>query len=293
MRNGDMTMKNLKMSLIMITFFFLCLSLNTTTIDFGREGFTIGGLPAQSYAGEFDDLNLISVEDEIELGKDLSREVEKKYPLYPDSEVQRYVNDLGFFLSRYAPNEYGIPMTVKVVTDEEVNAFTVPGGTIYLNSGLFKKVDTEAELAGVIAHEMGHAVKRHGTQQLTRMYGINLLLGLFFGENTAEWKYVVADLFSSVGLLAYGRDAEFDADRLAVKIVNKAGYNPNEFLIFLYKLKEMEEDEPTLLVEFLSTHPDIDERIEKVKRVISKTTSVTSRPIINTARFDYIKPKIR
>jgi predicted Zn-dependent protease len=247
----------------------------------------------QDFGFDFDDFNLISVEEEIEIGTELSREVESEYQLYPDNEVQRYVRELGNRVAPSAPNVDKIPLTVKVIKDDEVNAFTIPGGYIYVNSGLIRRVDTEAELVGVIAHEMGHAVKRHGTEQLTQIMGVNMVMGLLLGSDAPDWQYLVGDLFSSVGLLAYGRDHELEADRLAVRITHAAGYDATQFLTFMYKLQELENTEPSALTEFFSTHPATSERISNIKTEISQLGAKDGRPIVNTRSFNNMKRRIR
>jgi len=247
----------------------------------------------QDFGFDFDDFNLISVEDEIEIGKELSKEVESEYQLYPDNEVQRYVRELGKRVAPSAPNADNIPLSVKVIKDDEVNAFTIPGGYIYINSGLIRRVDTEAELVGVIAHEMGHAVKRHGTEQLTQIMGVNMVMGLFLGSDAPDWQYLVGDLFSSVGLLAYGRDNELQADRLAVRITHAAGYDATQFLTFMYKLQDLEDSEPSALTELFSTHPSTSERITNIKTEISQLDTKNTRPIVNTRNFNNMKRRIR
>jgi len=258
--------------------------------------FLLAAPVAQRAAGQdfdFGDFNLISVDEEIEIGKEMSREVEKEYQLYPENEVQRYVRELGSRIAAYAPNTDNIPLSVKVIKDDEVNAFTIPGGFVYVNSGLIRRVDTEAELAGVIAHEMGHAVKRHGTEQLTQIMGVNMVMGLLFGSDAPDWQYLLGDLFSSVGLLAYGRDNELQADRLAVRISHAAGYDATQYLNFMYKLQELEDSEPSALTELFSTHPATFERISTIKTEISQLDSKNTRPIVNTRSFDNMKRRIR
>ncbi|MBN1881121.1 MAG: M48 family metalloprotease [Deltaproteobacteria bacterium] len=267
------------------------ISLMITVLLIAASGVRIAA--GQDFGFDFDDFNLVSVEEEIEIGKELSREIEKEYQLYPDSEVQRYARELGARIAPHAPNTDNIPLSVKVIKDDEVNAFTIPGGYIYVNSGLIRRVDTEAELAGVIAHEMGHAVKRHGTEQLTTIMGINLVMGLLLGSDAPDWQYLVGDLFSSVGLLAYGRDNELQADRLAVRISHAAGYDAAQYLTFMYKLQEMEDSEPSALTELFSTHPSTSERISTVKAEISQLDSKNTRPIVNTRSFDTMKRRIR
>jgi predicted Zn-dependent protease len=249
--------------------------------------------PAAAQEINFGDFNLISVEDENRMGKEMSAEVEKERPLLSDGVVQRYLRDLGNKLAKYAPNTAKIPLTVRAVKDDEVNAFTIPGGYIYVNSGLIKRLDSEAELAGVISHEMGHAVRRDGTKQLTRMYGMSFLLNLVLGSDAPQWQQIAGDLFSTVGLLAYGRSAENEADRSAVRITRAAGYDPNGFLNFLKKLQTMEKSQPKLLTELFSTHPETAGRIATVEREIATLPPPTKKLINNTVKFNSIRKRIR
>lgn len=236
--------------------------------------------------------NLISIEDETAMGREMSAEVEKEHPLLRDGQVQRYVKNLGGRLGRHVSGNPGIPMTVNVVVDDEVNAFTIPGGYIYVNSGLIKRLDSEAELAGVIAHEMAHAVNRDGTKQLTRMYGISFLLGIVLGSDAPQWQQIAGELFSTAGLLAYGRTAEYEADRNAVRIARAAGYDPRGYLDFLRKLQAMEKSEPNALTELFSTHPETPGRIENVQREIAALSPPTKKLINNTAQFNTIRRRI-
>jgi len=281
------------MKIIKRTFTFLTITL----LVFGAVPKIPLDLATRSFAlaGEinWDELNLVSVEEEIKMGKELSKEVEGEHPILKDSTVQRYVQELGDTMARHVKNPDGIPITVTALKDDEVNAFTIPGGYIYINSGLIKRSDNEAELAAVIAHEISHSVKRHGTQQLTKMYGINFVFGLLLGSDAPQWQYIVANLFSGAGLLAYGREAETQADKMTVAIVNKAGYNPWAYLDFLYKIKEIESSEPNLLTDFFSTHPNIDNRISTVKKELNALAPTKKYPITNTARFDSIRRRIR
>ena len=242
---------------------------------------------------DFSGFNLVSVEDEINMGKELAPEVEREHPLYRDNQVQRYIRDLCSKLAKSAQNKAGIPLSAKVVKDDEVNAFTIPGGNIYVNSGLIRRLDSEAELAGVIAHEMGHAVNRDGTKQLTRMYGMSFLLSLVLGQDAPQWQQIVGDLFSTAGLLAYGRGAEYEADKAAVRISRAAGYDPNEYLKFLNKLRAMEESQPNLLTDLFSTHPDTNSRIGIVQGEIAAMAPATKKLIVNTTSFKNIRKRVR
>ncbi len=250
------------------------------------------GAAARAQSLDGGDFNLVSVPDEIKLGREMSAEVEREHPLLPDREVRRYVADLGGRLARYARNDSGIPLTFRVVRDDEVNAYTIPGGCIYINSGLIVRLGSESELAGVIAHEITHAVRRDGTRQLTRMYGMSLVLSLVLGGDAPQWQQIAGDLFSTVGLLAYGRSAEYEADRGAVRLSRAAGFNPRGYLDFLDMLQQMQRSQPSLLTELFSTHPDTAGRIEVVRAEIAAMPGPTDRLVTDTPQFDRIKRRI-
>ena len=227
--------------------------------------------------------NLFSTEEEVRMGAEFAKEVERQERLLPDVQIQNYVDQIGQRIAALSdrPN---IKYHFKVIDKpDQVNAFALPGGYIYVYSGLLKRVESEAELAGVLAHEIGHVAARHATERLTLMYGYQLGVSLLLGEDPSEIAKLVSNLFGVGGLLAYSRRDEYEADRLGVQYANSAGYDPNGLLSFLKKLKEMEKREPGLLEQLLSTHPPTSERIKRVREQIARLPQKGTR--VNRERY--------
>lgn len=154
---------------------------------------------------------------------------------------------------------------VRLIRDDDVlNAFAVPGGYMYFYTGLIKYLDDEAQFAGVVAHEMAHVDKRHSTEQMTKMYGFEFLLGMLLGEDPEAWAEIAAELAKGLGNLQFSRSNEYEADEYAVKYSADTDLNPKGVAGFFEKLEA--EDRPKV-PEFLSTHPSPDNRIEAINEV--------------------------
>lgn len=214
------------------------------------------------------DFNLISVSQEAEIGHEFQQEVEKQYPILNNSKAGAHVDKVGSRLLQGA-SEVHFRYTFNVIDQDAINAFALPGGHIYVYRGLIEAAENESELAAVMAHEINHVVCRHGTEQLSKVYGYNFLLSLAFGRNPPAAARIVGNLFGEMGMLAYGRKNEFEADRRAVYTMYKAGYDPHGMVSFFNKLKAMENEEPSRLQLLFSTHPPTSDRIEQVKREIA------------------------
>src|SRR5579864_7940670 len=208
-------------------------------------------------------INLYSLEHEIALGKGLAQEVERSSKLIDDPVVTEYVNRVGQNLVRNS--DARVPFTIKVIDSDEVNAFALPGGFFYVHSGLILRADSEAELAGVMAHEIAHVAARHGTKNATKgeiaqMATIPLILlgpggwagyGLYEGLNFAI----------PMSFLKFSRDAEYEADYLGLQYMYAAGYDPNAFVTFFEKVEAEEKRQPGTVPKFFSTHPPTPERV--------------------------------
>ena len=236
-------------------------------------------------------LILISSAEEVEIGKKLSREVERKYPIYRDLEVESYIQDLGKRLSRVSERR-DIRFHFRVVDSKEVNAFALPGGYIYVNKGLILTSENEAELAGVMGHEIGHVVGRHGAARLSMMYSYNILMSALLGQNPGLWKELVANLFGTAGLLAYSRADEAEADELGVRYLYRSGYNPSAMVTFFQKLLALQKREPALLEKLFSSHPPTSERITRVKEMIERLPYREGQ-ILDNEGFQRIKLRIQ
>ncbi|HEY5133855.1 MAG TPA: M48 family metallopeptidase, partial [Candidatus Krumholzibacteriaceae bacterium] len=156
-----------------------------------------------------------------------------------------------------------------VIKKDEVNAFALPGGYVYVYTGLMKVVDDEAQLASVIAHEVGHVAARHATERLTTMYGYQFIVGIILGENPNGYAKLVSDMVSTGGFLKYSRNNEFEADQLGAKYVYAAGYDPAGMVELLGKLKDVEAREPGKFETWLMTHPATGDRLARVQAEVA------------------------
>src|SRR5579863_5346197 len=174
--------------------------------------------------------NLYSVEREIALGKELASQVERQAKIIDEPQIAEYVNRLGQNLVRNSDAK--MPFTIKVIDTEEVNAFALPGGFFFVNSGLILKADTEAELAGVMSHEIAHVAARHGTRQATRGEVMNLatIPLIFMGGWAGYGIREAASVLIPVGFLSFSRGFEAEADLLGLEYMYKSGYDPGAFV---------------------------------------------------------------
>src|SRR3954451_15625405 len=200
-------------------------------------------------------INFYSLEKEIALGKQLAQEVEKQAKLVTDPTVSEYVNRVGQNLVRNSDAK--VPFTIKVLDSEEVKAFALPGGFFFVNSGLMLKAENEAELAGVMAHEIAHVAARHATKQATKGQIINLasIPLIFVGGPAGYAVRQAAGLAVPMGFLKFSRDAEREADLLGVEYAYASGYDPAEFVHFFETLRARDKKKVSSIAKAFSTHP--------------------------------------
>ena len=239
-------------------------------------------------------VNLYSLEREIALGKGAAQEVERSAKMVTDPVVTEYVNRVGQNLVRNSDAK--VPFTIKVIDSDEINAFALPGGFFYVNSGLILHADEEAELAGVMAHEIAHVAARHGTKNATKgeimqWASIPLILlgpggwagyGLYEGLNFAI----------PIGYLKFSRDAEREADFLGLQYMYKAGYDPNAFVSFFEKIEAEERRHPGSIPKLFSTHPPTPERVQKAQEEIATILPARDEYIVTTSEFDLVKTRL-
>src|SRR6202007_2121752 len=185
-------------------------------------------------------INFYSLEKEIALGKGLAQEVERSSKMIDDPVVTEYVNRVGQNLVRNS--DARVPFTIKVIDSDEVNAFALPGGFFYVNSGLILRAQEESELAGVMAHEISHVTARHGTKQATK--GELIQLGAMAAMIVVPYGWAGYGIYQGMNLaipltfLKFSRDAEREADFLGIQYMYKAGYDPNSFGSFFWRLQD-------------------------------------------------------
>lgn len=216
---------------------------------------------------EEEELIFISDEKEVKLGKSLSKQLEGKYELEEDQALQDKVERIGQALVRVCDRQ-DIPYHFKVLKDEKVNALSLPGGFIYVNKGLIDAADSDDELAAALAHEIGHVVARHAVKRIQGVTGYTLFKILISGLGSQQELNKGTDIAFGQLFLAYAREDELLADRLSVKYLKKANFNPEGILALLEKLKEIGRKEPIRPINYARTHPYIPDRIGVVKEEI-------------------------
>jgi len=212
-------------------------------------------------------LILISTSQEVDIGKQVAADVESKEKVLDDATVQSYVNQVGQKVVSVCDRK-GLTYYFKVLDNDEINAFACPGGFIYVYKGLLKTMDNEAQLAGVLGHEVSHVVARHSVKKLQQIYGVSLLIQVALGKKSESVQKVVAAA-ASVVLMGYGRDNEFEADEYGTLYEYRANRNPNGMSQLLGKFKSMEKNPPGTLEKLLSTHPPASDRIARVNAQVA------------------------
>src|SRR5215831_11309055 len=239
--------------------------------------------------------NWYSVEKQIEMGKAYSQQVESTSRLINDPVITEYINRVGQNLVRNSDAE--VPFTIKVVDSDEVNAFALPGAFFYVDSGLVLAADSEAELAGVMAHEISHVTLRHGTKQATKAEMIQLgamAAMIFVPYGWAGYGiYEGMNLAIPLTFLKFSRDAEREADFLGIQYMYKAGYDPNAYVTFFERIQADEKRRPGSIPKVFSTHPPTPERIELAQKEIARILPDRDEYIVTTSEFDSVKSRLR
>jgi beta-barrel assembly-enhancing protease len=222
---------------------------------------------AQERSGGF---NLFSPEQDIEIGRRAAQDAERKLPLSRDRRAEQFLNGVVRQLARSAPG-HRYPYQARLVESSEINAFALPGGFMYVNRGLLRAVRSEAELAGVLGHEMAHVGLRHGTQQASKAYAAQAGLGILGrllgreGERDRQVVEAVGGLGLSAVFLKFGRDAENQADLSGVRIMAQSGYDARELARFFELLQQQRGRNPSSVETFLSDHPSPADRVQRVQ----------------------------
>ena len=237
-------------------------------------------------------VNFYSLEKEVALGKQLAQEVEREAKLVEDPIAAEYLNRLAQNLARNS--DLMVPLTAKMIDSEQVNAFALPGGFLFVNSGLLLKADTEAELAGPIAHEIAHIAARHGTRQVSRGQIANLasIPLIFLGGWGGFAARQGAGLAVPLGFLKFSRAFEQEADLLGVQYMYKAGYDPTAFIDFFEKMTVLEKKRPGTVSELFRSHPNIDSRIRATQANIQDLLRQQPLYVVTTSEFDAVKQRL-
>ncbi len=233
-----------------------------------------------------------SLESEIRMGKQYSMMVENSVKMVQDPVVNEYVNRIGQNLVRNSDAQ--VPFTIKVIDSDEVNAFALPGGFFYVNSGLILAADEEAELAGVMAHEISHVAARHGMRQLTRanIAQIATIPLIFVGGGIGYGIYEASGLALPLTFMKFQRNFEAEADYLGLQYMYKTGYDPQAFISFFEKIQAKEKKKPGTIAKAFASHPQTPDRIEASQKEIATILPARPQYIVSTSEFDDVKARL-
>ncbi len=236
--------------------------------------------------------NFYSIEKEIALGKRLAQDVERHSKIVDDPVIAEYVNRVGQNLVRNSDAK--VPFTIKLIDSVDVNAFALPGGFFYVNSGLMLRAESESELAGVMAHEIAHVAARHGTRQATKAQLIQFatIPLMFIGGWTGYGIYQASGFLIPMTFLKFSRGMEAEADFLGVQYLYKAGYDPTSFIDFFEKMLADEKRRPGTMSKLFRSHPPHGSRIRKTQKTIDQLLPNKPEYVVTTSEFLQVKERL-
>ncbi len=238
--------------------------------------------------------NWYSTEGEIKMGKMYADEVDKSARFITDPVVDEYINRIGQNIVKNS--DCKVPFTIKVIDSDEINAFALPGGFFYVNSGLILAADEEAELAGVMAHETAHVCAHHAAREMTRLNYAQLgmiPLIIFTGYSwTGYGIYEAAQLAIPMTFLEFSRQFEAQADYLGVQYMYRAGYDPQAFISFFEKIESLEKRKPGLVAKAFSDHPQTPDRILHTQEEIAEILPPKDEYLVTTSEFNAVKARL-
>jgi len=237
-------------------------------------------------------MNFYSLDKEMAMGRQLADQVDAQVRIISDPVVNDYINRLGQNLVRNSDAK--VPFTIKVIDNDEINAFALPGGFFFVNTGLILAAENEAELAGVMAHEIAHVAARHATRSMTRNQLINMasIPLVFLGGPVVFAMEQVAGVAVPMSFLKFSRDSELEADLLGIEYEYSAGYDPSAFVQFFEKLGQEKKHKFSLLAKAFSTHPMNAERVERAQDEIQEYLPPRSEYIVDTSEFENVKARL-
>jgi predicted Zn-dependent protease len=239
--------------------------------------------------------SIISEEKEIAIGKQYSVEIERSAKLLTDPVINEYVNRVAQNVARNS--DLKIPLTVKVIDDPTINAFALPGGFLYVNTGLLQAADEEDQVAGVVAHEIAHVAARHWASQMTKATFLQFaMLPLMLVPMSYPVYMGVMEAYMQgvpLAFLKFNRGAEAEADYLGIQYMYKAGYDPNSYVAFFGKVMDEERRMPGSMPQVFMDHPPTGDRIIKSEEEIKQILPKKEQYLVSTSEFDDVKARLQ
>lgn len=237
-------------------------------------------------------MNFFSIDREIKMGAELAKEIDSQSKFFTDEKVNEYVNRLAQNLARNS--DLRVPISVKVVDSEELNAFSLPGGRLYVNVGMIMAAESEAELAGIMAHEIGHIAARHATKNETKrqIWNVASIPLMFVGGPAGMAVQNVVQVAVPMTFMKFSRNAEREADLLGIEYEYAAGYDPSAMVNFFEKLQSKDKKKPNFVVRAFQTHPMSDDRLKRAQETIAEMLPEKNDYLVSTSEFDAIKARL-
>jgi beta-barrel assembly-enhancing protease len=241
-------------------------------------------------AGGGGDFNLISIEEEWQLGAQLSQDIARQVRLSSDPTLNSYISNMGQRIVQQTGAPFNqLPWQFHVVEDPSINAFAIPGGRVYVHTGLIANADNAAEVAGVMAHEISHVTARHSTEQISRQYGLSVIAGAVLGQNPGALAQIAAQIVAGGALARFSREAEREADELGIRAMAAAGYNPIGMATMFEELLEHRQGSPGRVEQFFSTHPLTEERVREAR---NRAAQLGERGTLDEPAFQDAKRRV-
>jgi beta-barrel assembly-enhancing protease len=236
--------------------------------------------------------NFYSIEKELALGRQLALEVERQAKLFDDPLINEYINRVVQNLARHS--DVTFPVTVKIIESDQPNAFTLPGGHMFIDTGLIRLTESEAELAATLAHELGHVAARHATRQATQSTIANIatIPLAILGGPVGMIARNAATLAMPMSFLKFSRVFEVEADDLGLQYMYEAGYDPSASVDIFERLESMEKKKPGTIAQLFNTHPMTSDRIQKAQKNIRNTLPSREEYVVNTSDYEESRSRL-